>query len=51
MEKFFEYANRVAQGYKTNNLLITMGDDFNYQDANMWFRNLDKLIKYEDSQV
>lgn len=31
--------------YKTNNVIITMGEDFNYQDANMWFKNLDKLIK------
>lgn len=24
-----------------------MGEDFNYQDANMWFKNLDKLIKWD----
>jgi hypothetical protein len=23
-----------------------MGDDFNYQNAEMWFKNLDKLINY-----
>lgn len=30
--------------YQTDNVLITMGEDFNYQDAEMWFTNLDKLI-------
>jgi hypothetical protein len=26
--------------------MLTMGDDFNYQNAEMWFKNLDKLINY-----
>ncbi len=30
---------------------MTMGQDFNYQDANHWFKNLDKLIKYVNEQV
>lgn len=25
---------------------MTMGGDFQYSDAVMWFKNLDKLIKY-----
>ena len=37
----------MSNDYKTNNVLITMGEDFNYQSAHMWFKNLDKLIKYE----
>ncbi|RWS26131.1 lysosomal alpha-mannosidase-like protein, partial [Leptotrombidium deliense] len=31
--------------YKSNNTLITMGNDFTHRDANKWFRNLDKLIE------
>lgn len=45
MNNFFEYAANVSRGYRSNNILITMGEDFNYQDANMWFTNIDKLIK------
>ena len=25
---------------------MTMGEDFQYENANMWYKNLDKLIKY-----
>lgn len=35
-----------AKHYKTNNILMTMGEDFQYSNALMWFKNLDKLIKY-----
>ncbi len=30
---------------------MTMGQDFNYLNANEWFKNLDKLIKYVNQQV
>jgi len=26
--------------------MLTMGEDFNYQNALKWFKNLDKLIEY-----
>lgn len=35
----------MSQGYRTNHILVTMGEDFHYQNANMWYKNLDKLIK------
>jgi hypothetical protein len=28
-----------------------MGDDFRYENANAYFKNLDKLIKYVNDQV
>jgi lysosomal alpha-mannosidase len=31
--------------------MMTMGSDFQYENANTWFKNLDKLIKYVNAQV
>jgi lysosomal alpha-mannosidase len=31
--------------------MMTMGSDFHYQNANTWFKNLDKLIKYVNAEV
>ena len=28
----------------TNNVMFLMGHDFHYENANEWFKNLDKLI-------
>ncbi|XP_065568469.1 lysosomal alpha-mannosidase-like isoform X3 [Artemia franciscana] len=43
---FIKYVNEAASAYATNNILITMGNDFNYQFAISWYKNLDKLIRY-----
>lgn len=45
MQQFVDFVTKMNSNYRTNNALITMGDDFNYMDANMWFSNIDKLIK------
>ena len=34
-----------------SNIMLTMGSDFNYQNANTWFKNLDKLIHYVNQDV
>ena len=31
--------------------MMTMGGDFQYENAVMWFKNLDKLIKYVNAAV
>ncbi|CAH2083597.1 unnamed protein product [Euphydryas editha] len=43
---FIEISKNMSRSYQTNNILVTMGEDFQYQDAAMWFINLDKLIQY-----
>ncbi|CAD0207115.1 unnamed protein product [Chrysodeixis includens] len=46
VQSFLKICAKIAESYRSNNILITMGEDFNYQDAAMWFINLDKLIEY-----
>ncbi|XP_033225887.1 lysosomal alpha-mannosidase-like [Belonocnema kinseyi] len=46
VDQFLNYVQSQANSYKTSNILITMGNDFNYQNADMWYTNLDKLNKY-----
>ena len=31
--------------------MVTMGSDFQYENANAWYKNLDKLIKYVNAHV
>ncbi|KAG4070459.1 hypothetical protein HA402_005691 [Bradysia odoriphaga] len=44
--EFAAYAKTQGSFYRTNNILITMGEDFYYMSAVMWFKNMDKIIKY-----
>jgi len=39
-------ATSQREHYRHNHVLLTMGSDFQYSNANMWYKNLDKLIKY-----
>ena len=42
IEKYVEAWHE--NGYLSNNMMITMGDDFTYQEAEPYFKNLDFLI-------
>lgn len=44
---FFEFINKQRKYYRTNNIILTMGGDFTYMDANVYYKNLDKLIRYK----
>ncbi|XP_055714111.1 lysosomal alpha-mannosidase isoform X1 [Phlebotomus papatasi] len=46
LRTFFEYIERQSMNYRTNNVITTFGGDFTYMDANVYFKNLDKLIRY-----
>lgn len=46
VSKFIDIAERQATSYATNHIIMTMGNDFNYQNAHTWYKNLDKLIKH-----
>ena len=45
VEKFLKFVKTQASSYRTNNVILTMGEDFNYLYAEMWYKNLDKLIR------
>lgn len=46
VKDFIKAAEEQAKHYATNNIIMTMGSDFQYTNARVWFKNLDKLIKY-----
>uniref|UniRef100_A0A6Q2Y3L4 Alpha-mannosidase n=1 Tax=Esox lucius TaxID=8010 RepID=A0A6Q2Y3L4_ESOLU len=46
VSKFLTVAQEQAKVYKTNHIIMTMGSDFQYENANLWYKNLDKLIRY-----
>ncbi|XP_063544999.1 lysosomal alpha-mannosidase-like isoform X1 [Cydia strobilella] len=43
---FLEFVLAQSTYYRSNNVLVTMGGDFTFMDASLWFDNLDKLIKH-----
>ncbi|XP_056018882.1 lysosomal alpha-mannosidase-like isoform X2 [Ostrea edulis] len=49
-QKFLNYTKYQALAYATEHIMMTMGSDFNYQNAHMWFKNMDKLINLVNAQ-
>ncbi|MBZ3869075.1 Lysosomal alpha-mannosidase [Sciurus carolinensis] len=47
---FLKLATNQGQHYRTNHTVMTMGSDFQYENANLWFENLDKLIRQVNAQ-
>lgn len=37
-------AMEYSKGYSTNNVMFTMGADFTYSNAIVWFKNMDKVL-------
>ncbi|UJR22329.1 hypothetical protein I4U23_025391 [Adineta vaga] len=50
VKTFIDAAHNEAYGYATNHIIMTMGSDFQYESANQWFKNMDKLIKYVNAE-
>ncbi|EXC35339.1 Lysosomal alpha-mannosidase [Morus notabilis] len=46
VQNFVDAANAQANVTRTNHIMWTMGDDFQYQYADSWFKQMDKLIHY-----
>ena len=45
-QEFVSYFKSMSLHYRTTNLMHTMGGDFQYSNARLYFKNTDKLIKY-----
>ncbi|KAL3066290.1 hypothetical protein OYC64_016277 [Pagothenia borchgrevinki] len=50
VNRFVAIANSQSMVYKTNHIIMTMGSDFQYENANLWYKNLDKLIRYVNAE-
>ncbi|KAM6940660.1 lysosomal alpha-mannosidase [Xenentodon cancila] len=50
VKRFLTIAGSQAKVYKTNHIVMTMGSDFQYENALLWYKNLDKLIHYVNAQ-
>ncbi|XP_053673280.1 lysosomal alpha-mannosidase-like [Anopheles nili] len=49
-DTFIAWLEKMADSYRSTNLIVTMGDDFNYMNAVMNYKNMDKLIKYTNAR-
>ena len=45
-DSFYQFVIEQSESYLTNHILVTMGEDFQYQAAHTWFINIDKLIAH-----
>ncbi|CAJ1052920.1 lysosomal alpha-mannosidase [Xyrichtys novacula] len=50
VSRFLAIAGSQSLVYKTNHIIMTMGSDFQYENANLWYKNLDKLIHYVNAE-
>jgi len=45
-DEFVSYFRNMSTHFRSSHLMHTMGEDFNYASALMWYKNMDKLIDY-----
>ncbi|XP_027764768.1 lysosomal alpha-mannosidase [Empidonax traillii] len=50
VSSFLQAATTQARQYRTNHIIMTMGSDFHYENAHLWFKNLDKLIAHVNAR-
>ncbi|BFF95150.1 lysosomal alpha-mannosidase [Drosophila madeirensis] len=50
VDDFIAYAAKVAAKFRTTHIMIPLGGDFQYEDAHINYKNMDKLIKYVNAR-
>lgn len=50
VDEYLAFIDGQRKFYRTNNIILTMGGDFTYMDANVYYKNLDKLIRYANER-
>lgn len=51
IDELLEYCKKQSRHYRSNNIVLTMGGDFTYQEAGMWYSNLDKMILHTNAKA
>ena len=51
VEKFVDSIRDQACHYQSGEIMMTMGSDFQYENAHLWFKNMDKLIMHTREYV
>ncbi|KAH8282961.1 hypothetical protein KR054_011171, partial [Drosophila jambulina] len=46
VDDFIAYIKNMTKSFRANHIMVPMGDDFQYEQAAVNFKNMDKLIKY-----
>ncbi|EDW76038.1 uncharacterized protein Dwil_GK14880 [Drosophila willistoni] len=47
---FLNYSTWLSQWVRSNHVMVSMGEDFRFQNAEINFSNMDKLIKYVNAR-
>ncbi|CAH8875835.1 unnamed protein product [Trichobilharzia szidati] len=50
VDEFLNYINTISKAFKTNHVMVLMGCDFTYENANINYKNMDKLIAYTNQR-
>ncbi|XP_018421620.1 PREDICTED: lysosomal alpha-mannosidase [Nanorana parkeri] len=50
LTNFIKAVNAQAPNYRTKHIAMTMGSDFQYENAIPWFKNMDKLINLVNAE-
>ncbi|XP_060656740.1 LOW QUALITY PROTEIN: lysosomal alpha-mannosidase-like [Drosophila nasuta] len=46
VDDFINYVKTMSNSFRATHIMVPMGDDFQYEDAEINYKNMDKLIKY-----